>query len=171
VRLSELNALDDDSAVRELLRCCGSTRWARAMAVARPFATVDGLLEAADACWRSVATPDILEAFGAHPRIGEARHGDRAGPHSRWSAQEQAGASSASDDMQRRLAAGNRAYEARFGYIFIICATGRSAPEMLAAQETRLHHSAAEELRVAAEEQRKITRLRLAKLVDDERTP
>ena len=77
----------------------------------------------------------------------------------------------ASDEVRARLAAGNRAYESRFGYIFIICASGKSAAEMLASLEARLHHDPADELRVAAEEQRQITRLRLAKLVDDDRTP
>jgi OHCU decarboxylase len=179
VRLSELNALGEDAAVREFLRCCGSPRWARAMAAARPFAGVEAMLQAADDCWKPLAARDFLDAFAAHPKIGQSGRAGRAGRvgpargprDADWSAEEQAGARSASDDVLERLAAGNRAYEARFGYIFIICATGKSAAEMLAALETRLHHGAVEELRIAAEEQRKITRLRLVKLVDDDRTP
>jgi OHCU decarboxylase len=161
MRLAELNALDDDAAAIELLRCCGSSRWARAMAAARPFASVAAIEQAADNCWRALAPADILEAFAAHPRIG-----DRTA--SSWATAEQSGARAATDDVRERQAAGNRAYEARFGYIFIICATGRSAAGMLAELEWRLRNTPAEELRIAAEEQGKITRLRLTKLLGGE---
>jgi OHCU decarboxylase len=177
VRLKDFNGLDEAAAVRELLRCCGSTRWAHAMAAARPFASFDALCRAGDQMWRTLAVDDVLEAFRAHPTIGDTRQTWQAGQpdpgnlETAWSDAEQAGVRRASDDVRERLAAGNRAYEARFGYIFIICAAGRSAEEMLAALETRLHHSTAEELPVAAEEQRQIARLRLAKLVDDDKTP
>lgn len=171
MRLTEFNRLDEGSAVRELLRCCGSTRWARAVAAARPFASLDAVCLAADHEWRGAAPDDILEAFRAHPKIGDTRRAGAAGQAPDWSAAEQAGAHGASDEVRARLAAGNRAYESRFGYIFIICAAGKSAAEMLASLEMRLHHDPAEELLVAAEEQRQITRLRLAKLVDDDRTP
>jgi OHCU decarboxylase len=194
MQLAELNAIDEDDAVRELLRCCGSTRWARAMAVARPFASAAALEQAADTIWRTLGRADVLEAFAAHPKIGDSgqtQPSGQAGPAGladrptaageaglarqsgsagtgplAWSKEEQSGMGAASDDVRARLAAGNRAYEARFGYIFIICATGRSAGEMLAALEARLHHTPDEELPVAAEEQRRITRLRLARLVD-----
>jgi OHCU decarboxylase len=175
VRLDELNALDEDRAARELLRCCGSTRWAREMADRRPFASIDALCDAADRVWRLMDRADMLEAFAAHPKIGEgAGLAGRAGEvaeRTAWTTQEQSGARDAADDVRTRLAAGNRAYEARFGYIFIICATGRSAGEMLASLEARLHHAPDAELPVAAEEQRQITRLRLAKLVDGAHTP
>ena len=171
MRLNEFNALDEGSAVRELLRCCGSTRWARAVAAARPFASLDAVCLAADHEWRGVSPDDVLEAFRAHPRIGDTRLTGPAGRAADWSSADQGGAHVASDEVRARLVAGNRAYESRFGYIFIICASGKSAAEMLASLEARLHHDPADELRVAAEEQRQITRLRLAKLVNDDRTP
>jgi OHCU decarboxylase len=170
MRLDELNALDDEAASRELLRCCGSARWARQMAAARPFGDADAVADAADRTWRTLDPADWLDAFAAHPRIGGAGGAGRAGgaevPLSAWSAQEQAGVADATADVTDRLAVANRDYEARFGYIFIICATGRSAAEMLDALERRLGHAPDQELRIAAEEQRKITRLRLTKLLD-----
>jgi allantoicase len=177
--LATLNALDEDAAVRELRRCCGSSRWARAMAASRPFSSVTAIDLAADEAWQRLEVSDILDAFAAHPRIGagagEAGTSGTAGGAGsdgapQWSSQEQAGARTASGDVSERLAAGNRAYEARFGYIFIICATGKSAGEMLASLEQRLAHTPDEELRIAAEEQRMITRLRLTKLLDHEQT-
>ena len=177
MRIADLNALDDDAAVRELLHCCGSSRWARMMAAARPFARVAAIEQAADDAWQALEGADVQEAFAAHPKIGGAGEAGTAGEAGRdgappWSAQEQSGVRAATDDVRERLAAGNRAYQARFGYIFIICATGKSAAEMLASLEQRLRNTPAEELRIAAEEQRKITRLRLTKLLDQEqKTP
>jgi 2-oxo-4-hydroxy-4-carboxy-5-ureidoimidazoline decarboxylase len=173
MRVADLNSLDDESAVRALLGCCGSTHWAQAMAAARPFASIAAVEQAAEACWETMPPPDILEAFAAHPKIGGTKGaGGAAGSAddraAHWSAQEQSGVTEAPDDVQERLAAGNRAYEARFGYIFIICATGRSAAEMLASLERRLRNTPADELRIAAGEQRAITRLRLRKLLDME---
>jgi OHCU decarboxylase len=162
MRLDELNALDPATAERELLRCCGSTRWARMMASARPFGTADEMLAAADRIWPALGPDDWLQAFRAHPRIGETSESGRSGD---WSDQEQAGVRTARDVARDRLAEGNRHYEARFGYIFIVCATGRSAEEMLAMLERRLTNHPDDELRIAAEEQRNITRLRIAKLV------
>jgi hydroxyisourate hydrolase len=157
--LQELNALGVDAAVRELLRCCGSTRWAREMAAARPFAGLDALSAAADTIWAGLDRGDWIEAFEAHPKIGATGSGE-------WSAAEQAGAASASADVLARLAEANREYEARFGYIFIVCATGKTAEEMLQLLEGRLDNDPLIELRVAADEQRKITRLRLARLLE-----
>jgi OHCU decarboxylase len=169
MRLTDLNALDEDAAVRELLRCCGSSRWARTMAASRPFSSVAAIDRTADEVWQRLEASDILEAFAAHPRIGAGGAGGAGSDGApQWSSQEQAGVRAASGDVSERLAAGNRAYEARFGYIFIICATGKSAGEMLASLEQRLTHTPDRELRIAAEEQRLITRLRLTKLVDGE---
>jgi OHCU decarboxylase len=128
--------------------------------------SLDGLAAeggpAADAVWAGLTPQDWLEAFTAHPRIGERRP---TGDPRRWSAGEQAGAAGADAVVLDALAEGNRAYEQRFGRVFLICATGRSAAEMLADLRQRLGHDPETELRVAAEEQRKITRLRLDKLV------
>jgi 2-oxo-4-hydroxy-4-carboxy-5-ureidoimidazoline decarboxylase len=115
---------------------------------------------AGDAIWRSLAPADRLEAFAAHPKIGDRARG------SSWSDGEQSGMHTAADDVRRRLASGNADYESRFGYIFIVCATGKTAGEMMAALESRLSNDPVVELEVASEEQRKITRLRLAKLMD-----
>lgn len=130
------------------------------MADARPFSTVAAMRARADAIWESLGRGDWLEAFAAHPKIGEQR------TVSAWSAAEQAGMQSADDRARTELAALNAEYEARFGYIFIICATGKSPAEMLSTLEARLTNDAERELPIAAEEQRKITALRLAKLVD-----
>jgi len=132
------------------------------MAGARPFASLDAAGAAADRIWTSLDRSDWLEAFAAHPRIGAAAPAGQAGE---WSAREQAGAADASATVQRRLAESNRAYEHHFGYIFIVCATGKSAGEMLQLLEQRLNNAPDAELLVAAGEQRKITRLRLCKLL------
>jgi OHCU decarboxylase len=165
MQLADLNALDTEPATRELFRCCGSTTWAQAMAAARPFANVDALVAAGDKIWSSLAPADWREAFAAHPRIGADGAGGSGGAGG-WSAQEQSGVAGATDAARRRLAAANRDYEARFGYIFIVCATGKSGDEMLELLEERLRHDPDAELTIAAEEQRKILRLRLAKLIE-----
>ena len=162
MRLADLNTLDDEAASRAFLRCCGSTRWAAQMAAARPFAGVEALAASADAIWRALAEADWLEAFAAHPRIGSSGG-------SGWSDDEQAGVAGAPEQTRRRLEEVNRHYEARFGYIFIVCATGKTADEMLVLIERRLRHRPGDELRIAAEEQRKITQLRLRKLLEPER--
>jgi OHCU decarboxylase len=164
VTLAGLNAQSDEAAVAGFLRCCGSIEWARMMTAARPFASSDRMTAAADGIWASLSSSDWLEAFRSHPRIGEAGGG-------RWSSEEQAEASSATLAVRERLAAANREYEARFGYIFIVCAAGRRADEILTMLEGRLKNAAESELLCAAEEQRRITRLRLAKLLDGERAP
>jgi 2-oxo-4-hydroxy-4-carboxy-5-ureidoimidazoline decarboxylase len=145
------------------------------MAAARPFATFAALDAAADAIWRSLDRADWLDAFAAHPKIGDEGAG-RAGRAGRagsedttaWSAAEQAGVAGAEARTKQRLAEANRDYQARFGYIFIVCATGKAADEMLSLLEARLRHDADDELLIAAEEQRKITRLRLRKLLEEE---
>ena len=169
MRLDEVNALDDEEAARELRRCCGSTRWVQMMTAARPFADAGAMTAAGDAIWASLAPTDWLEAFASHPRIGETRAGGAGGTGGAdWSQQEQAGAAAAADATRLRLAEANRQYEARFGYIFIVCATGRTAAEMLHLLEHRLRNAPGVELGVAAEEQRTIVRLRLAKLIGTE---
>lgn len=130
------------------------------MLAARPFVSRDDLMDRSDRIWRSLQPTDWLEAFAAHPRIGS-----RAA--SGWAAGEQAGARGADESVLTRLAARNREYEARFGHIFIVCASGKSADEMLALLEARLDNEPDAELSIAAEEQRKITRLRLDKLLTE----
>ena len=171
MQLADLNALDEGAAAGVFLRCCGSSRWAREMAAARPFTGVDALARTADAIWRGLDRADWLEAFAAHPKIGDGGAGQAGRVLSDpalgadWSDAEQAGVADAAEPTRRRLADANRDYEARFGYIFIVCATGKTAGEMLALLEARLRHDAGEELGIAAEEQRQITQLRLRKLI------
>jgi OHCU decarboxylase len=141
-----------------LLQCCGSRRWAEEMAALWPFADNDALLAAADDIWWRCDAADWLEAFHCHPRIGEQRDGDAR------SAEEQAGMSRAGEATRRALAEANRQYEDRFGYIYLICASGKSGEEMLDTLRSRLTNQPDNEIRVAAEEQRKITRLRLQKM-------
>jgi OHCU decarboxylase len=164
--LARLNALDAAEAERELLKCCGSTKWARALAAHRPFGEARELAAAADEIWWRLGERDWLEAFAAHPKIGGQRAAREQGAQaSAWSEQEQAGARDAGQATLDELADANRAYEEKFGHIFIVCATGKTAEEMLALLRARLPNDAVTELRNAAEEQRKITKLRLEKLL------
>lgn len=164
--LDRLNSLPAADAERELLACCGSREWARRVAAARPFPGAAALLDDADALWGELGEADWREAFRSHPRIGERRAEAAQSERERaWSAGEQAGMDTAADDARRALAEGNREYEERFGFIYIVCATGRSADEMLGLLQRRLANDPADEIRVAAEEQRRITRLRLEKLL------
>lgn len=163
--LDQLNELSLSEAETEFLKCCGSSRWAQAMSAARPFASPDELFAKADATWWSLLEEDWLEAFRAHPKIGEKKAAGQSEQAQKWSAQEQSEAQTADGDVIEALADGNRSYQNRFGFIFIVCATGKNADEMLAILNQRLNNPPEVELRNAAEEQRKITQLRLAKLL------
>ena len=164
--LQSLNALDALEAEKELLKCCGSSEWARQLAARRPFGNIDELMTAAEQIWWSLSEQDWLEAFSAHPQIGgrKARRPQDAQAQN-WSQHEQAGTRGIDDATLDELAEGNRVYEGKFGYIFIVCATGKTAAEMLTLLRARLPNDPGVELRNAAEEQRKITRLRLEKLL------
>ena len=164
--LDRVNALPTVEAVAAFAQCCASSAWATAMAAQRPYRNPDALYETADRIWRDLGPDAWREAFDGHPRIGERKSAAaRTATEARWSAEEQAAAQHADAAVSAELAAAQRAYEARFGHIFLICATGLSAPEMLAALHARVRNDPQTELRVAAEEQRKITRLRLEKLL------
>ncbi|MDQ2856520.1 MAG: 2-oxo-4-hydroxy-4-carboxy-5-ureidoimidazoline decarboxylase [Acidobacteriota bacterium] len=163
--LDHLNSLPAAEAQLEFLKCCGSKNWAVWMAGQRPFAGVPELLSKADDNWRSLATSDWLEAFRSHPKIGEKKAEQAQSETARaWSEQEQAGTRDSALETMQALADGNHKYEKRFGYIFIICATGKTSEEILDKLRERLLNDPASELRNAAEEQRKITQLRLNKL-------
>jgi OHCU decarboxylase len=156
--LERLNRLAPGDCAASLRRCCASGAWIRRMVDARPFESAEALLDASDRIWRSLARDDWLEAFAAHPRIGAAAAEG-------WSGDEQAGAAAADAATRARLVQANREYDRRFGHIFIVCATGKTAEEMLAMLRARLANDPATELAIASEEQRKITRLRLEKLL------
>jgi OHCU decarboxylase len=153
--LESLNAMTPGEAEERLQAACGSREWARRMAAARPFASEEKLLAAAERIWLDLGSQDWLEAFAAHPRIGERASGQ--------AAKEQSGIKDASAELLAALADANREYEERFGRVFLVCAAGKSAQEMLDLCRLRLHNDPREELAVAADEQRKITRLRLEK--------
>ena len=195
MQLDELNTLDAARAARALLRCCGSTRWAARMAELRPFADAAALSRAADRAFDELGRADWLEAFAAHPKIGESDGSRGSGgvvgsgrvtPHGPalsealilpdadtrrvdgWSGSEQRLVARSTDATRQRLAEANRDYEARFGYIFIVCATGKSGAEMLELLERRLDNDPGSELGIAATEQKKITHLRLTKLLRED---
>ena len=147
-----------DVARAELRVCCGSSRWVDRMMPHRPFLSRETACRTAREEWFALGPPDWREAFDHHPRIG-AQQGTEI------SAREQSGVASASDDVKRAIAAGNREYEQRFGYIYIVCATGKSADEMLTILRARLKNDPETEIRVAAEEHAKICDLRLSATV------
>ena len=161
--LEELNGLPLDAAREALMRCCGCSAWVEAMVARRPFANLDRLLDIAHTLWMRLGADAWRDAFAHHPRIGDLeslqrRFADTAS----LAAREQSGVAAASRETLEALAEGNRAYEERFGYIFIVFASGRSADEMLSILRRRLGNDPANELENAAAEHWKITRLRLA---------
>ncbi len=159
-----LNTTHEEDARAQLLRCCGSTAWAKAMLQRRPFADEPALFKAAEEIWWQLGPADWREAFAHHPRIGERQLAQRFAATRSWSEQEQAGTARAEQAVLTALKAGNSIYEERFGFVFLICATGQSAEAMRSALFTRLENDPETELRIAAGEQAKITRLRLEKL-------
>ena len=165
--LAQFNRLPRQRAMRVLLDCCGSKKWAQQMAARRPFASESEFAGAADNIWSALAREDWLEAFLHHPPIGETRaKAKQSATANRWSAKEQSLAQKAAPEVLEALAVQNRAYSEKFGYVFLICATGKSSEEILHVLRQRLPNDPGAELRVAAEEQRKITRLRLEKLLE-----
>ena len=148
--LTRLNEIGPAEACAELSRCCGASQWVAAMTARRPFPDRATMLALADEVWWGLAEADWRARFG------------RAGP---WAAGEQAGVAAASEEVLRALAEENRTYEERFGYIFIVCAAGKTADEMLALLRARLPNDPRDEIRVAAFEQAQITRIRLEKLL------
>ncbi len=166
-KLDWLNGLPLEEAKAEFLRCCGSNRWADAMARARPFKDESSVYAEAGWLWSQTGPEDWREAISHHPRIGDVNKlRERFKASGAWSEQEQQGMQGASEDVVQALADGNREYEARFGFIFLICATGKSAREMLEQLRERMNNPPALELRIAAGEQAQITRLRLEKLLN-----
>jgi len=164
--LRAFNALPDNLAEAALLACCGSAEWAARLTRQRPFAEAKELLHMADTIWWDLAHDDWLQAFRAHPKIGEKKAvAEQSAQAREWSEKEQASTQGASPETLAALAEANHAYEKHFGYIFIVCATGKSTEEMLALLEQRLQNDPVWELRIAAEEQRRITRLRLERFL------
>ena len=161
-----LNTLEPVDAADQFRRLCGAEEWIARMVDARPFADDAAVALAAEHTFDAMPPDAWLDAFACHPRIGDldSLRMKFAG-NDTWSSGEQAGAAASDERTLQRLADGNEAYLDRFGYIFIVCATGKSAAEMLGLLEARLSNSAEAELPVAAAEQRKITQLRVQKLI------
>jgi 2-oxo-4-hydroxy-4-carboxy-5-ureidoimidazoline decarboxylase len=159
--LEGLNVAEPERAERELLACCAARRWADELIVRRPYPDVRTLERVSDAIFAELTWADIEQGLAAHPRIGERAAGDSR--EAAWSRAEQAAA--ADGDPQQQLRAGNLAYEQRFGRVFLICATGRSAAEILAVLNERLDNDEGTERAVVRDELRKIAALRLRKLV------
>lgn len=164
--LAWLNDLPTDEAAATFLECCGSQKWAQRMAGERPFKMLDDLYRSAEVIWAASTPADWLEAFAAHPRIGSTSSDRSASRASGWSADEQSVAAKGGRTVKKKLAEANRLYEEKFGFIFIVCANGRTAEEMLDNCTDRLGNSAATEIKIAAREQQKITELRLNKLLE-----
>jgi OHCU decarboxylase len=164
VDLSDLNRLPAVEAREAFASCCASSAWAAEMTARRPYGDLASLLADAERVWWDLTPDDWLEAFASHPLIGQPPRADDA--HSRWSRREQAAAEDAGTDTRHALAECNRAYEERFGFTFIVFASGRTAEEILEMCRARLGNGEVHELTVAAAEQARITNLRLRRLVE-----
>ena len=160
--LSNWNALSAADAVREILPCCGSHAWAERLVAQRPFSTLKSLFAASDTVWLALPETDWQQAFDSHPRIGQQHAHSATAQSLAWSSGEQSVAMASQDDTSKlALAEGNRAYKAKFGRIFLVCAAGRSTQDILATLHERMNNTSEQELREAVEQQRQITQLRL----------
>ncbi|MFK8101070.1 MAG: 2-oxo-4-hydroxy-4-carboxy-5-ureidoimidazoline decarboxylase [Saprospiraceae bacterium] len=165
--LADFNQLPEEDANQALYNCCGSTVWVDAMMDHFPFDRVATIHEQASYYWFDACTEkDWIEAFHQHPKIGNVKALQKKfAATASWASGEQAGVKTATPETLEALAAGNLAYEKKFGYLFIVCATGKSAEEMLQILQARLPNDEREELVVAMNEQHKITTIRLHKLL------
>ena len=164
--LARINIASNADASAALSDCCGSREWVRRMLARRPFESPEELYNVAGQVWNGLRNEHWLEAFRHHPQIGSNNAEQKQSRTAKaWSASEQSAAGGASTDAKEQLAAANRVYERKFGFIFIVCAAGKATEEILALLNQRLRNSSSVEIRVAAEEQRKITRVRLEKLL------
>lgn len=164
--LAELNKIPENIFVEEMQKCCGSTSWVKAMLTARPFNNPEELLKQAKEAWENTNEQDWLEAFEHHPKIGDLKSLENKFASTRAMAgTEQASVETATTEVLHSLANGNTDYEKKFGFIFIVCATGKTAAEMLELLQSRLPNDRNTELKNAAAEQQKITQLRLKKIL------
>jgi 2-oxo-4-hydroxy-4-carboxy-5-ureidoimidazoline decarboxylase len=161
--LASWNAARADRALTAMIACCGARRWADAMVALRPVADATELSEAADRIWRTMGEADWLEAFACHPRIGQPTAAPASPQSAAWSQEEQSSANCAAELVLAKLVVGNALYAQRFGFTYIVCATGKSAEEMLSILNRRLTCNRPTELREAAEQQRQIMQIRLRK--------
>lgn len=161
--LSQWNELPVEEATAVLLSCCASRKWAEAVTARRPYPTAKALETISTEIWWSLQEEDWMEAFAAHPRIGESKAQPASEQSTAWSKQEQSAAQYADETVRKALAEGNLLYEKRFGFIYLICATGKTALELLRILQRRLSRDRETEIREAAEQQRQITAIRMRK--------
>ncbi|MDA9563155.1 2-oxo-4-hydroxy-4-carboxy-5-ureidoimidazoline decarboxylase [Flavobacteriales bacterium] len=165
MNIKDFNQLPPSKLKGELEKCCVAKKWINGVASATPFTSVGNLIESSNNSWQNCAEEDWLEAFTGHPKIGDLSSlSKKYSNTSDWANNEQSGMNEADLEIIRKLADGNKKYEDKFGFIFIVCATGKTATEMLALLEARLPNNRIDELVIAAAEQHKITQLRLNKL-------
>lgn len=165
--LTEFNQLSKAECNTKLMQCCTSERWVECLVACRPFADFQQLFAKADECWQDLAEADYLQAFDGHPKIGDVNSLKAKYANTKQLASgEQSGVDDASNEVIEQLAVANDEYFARFGFIFIVCATGKSAEQMLALLRARLSNDRATELMIAAKEQHKIFVIRLNNLLE-----
>lgn len=165
--LHDLNTLSQPQLREVLKKCCSSTSWVKMMMTHFPAEDLVEILETAEETWYSCSEDDWKEAFSGHPEIGDVSAlEEKFKSTAAWAGNEQSSVRQSSKETIEALAEGNRLYRDKFGYIFIVCATGKSAEEMLGLLHARMQNNPAEEIRIAAEEQNKITKLRLEKLLE-----
>lgn len=165
MNLDTFNSMGRNDARGELIKCCSSLAWVENMEKARPYETLHDFLKKAEAVWFSLGERDWLEAFSGHPKIGDLKSLQKKYANTAtWASGEQSSVSVASEETLKELANYNDLYEKKFGFIFIVCATGKSADEMLLLIKDRYNNNRETELKSAAEEQNKITKIRLEKL-------
>lgn len=166
--IEELNKLSPKQAFDALFKCCGCTIWAQNLIDFRPYKNKEELLRLSDMIWSSCEGEEVLEAFSHHPKIGDIKSLEQKFATTKeWASGEQAGVNVATPKVLEELAAANAEYEKKFGYIFIVCATGKTADEMLSLLKWRLLNAPEEEYRIAKAEQNKITHIRLDKLITE----
>ena len=164
--VEEINEMSKAEIWIALHNCCGSNNWVKKMSDARPYESLEAIFTLAENIWSRLDEEDFLSAFSHHPKIGDTESlKKKFADTAHWAGNEQSGVNTATDDVIEALAKGNMEYENKFGYIFIVCATGKSAQEMLDILEARLRNEPDDELIIAAAEQAKITDLRLRKWI------
>jgi len=164
--IEKLNQLDKNTLKQELLKCCGANKWADNLANEIPFESEKDLFDKSDKIWNSLDKEDYLEAFAQHPKIGDINSLAKKFANTKgWAENEQSGVNSANNLTIQELATFNNTYDEKFGYIFIVCATGKSAQEMLDILKSRIDNDSEKELKIAGDEQNKITKIRLEKLL------
>ena len=166
MKLKQFNSLDKSIAFTELEKCCGSEQWIKSILAARPYNSIGNLQQFSDKVWNKLTKKDYLQAFTHHPQIGDIDSlKKRFANTAHWAGKEQSGTADASDEVLNKLKSGNDDYLLKFGFIFIVCATGKTAQQMLNALNQRIVNDPSTELLIAAGEQNKITHLRLQKLL------